>query len=242
MNASLRLAVQPAVVLVAVGGVLVWAFARPLTAMQRASLTPATLAEATGRQAAIVAAVALLVAAAAIPLGTALSRKRLARLAPVFLALANIGAAAPAIGLIVLSYLATGSTGFATAVVPIAVYAVLPVLRNTILGFRQIDPALRDAARGVGMSPATVLWRIEFPLALPFVLAGLRVALVLAAGTSTLAFLVGAGGLGQLVDTGYKLRDNVSLVVGAVLAGALALLVDWLGALAEHLLGPKGLR
>ena len=74
------------------------------------------------------------------------------------------------------------------------------------------------------------------------ILAGLRTSLVLAVGTATLCFLVSAGGLGILIDTGYKLRDNVTLVVGAVLAVSLALLIDWLGALAETYLGPKGLR
>ena len=92
------------------------------------------------------------------------------------------------------------------------------------------------------MSNMGILRRIEFPLAVPFILAGLRTSLVLAVGTATLSFLVGAGGLGVLIDTGYKLNQPLILVVGAVLAVALALLVDWLGALAEAYLGPKGLR
>jgi osmoprotectant transport system permease protein len=92
------------------------------------------------------------------------------------------------------------------------------------------------------MSSLTVLRQLEFPMAVPYILAGLRTSLVLAVGTATLCFLVSAGGLGILIDTGYKLRDNVTLVVGAVLAVSLALLIDWLGALAETYLGPKGLR
>jgi osmoprotectant transport system permease protein len=92
------------------------------------------------------------------------------------------------------------------------------------------------------MSPSSVLRRIELPLAVPLILAGLRTSLVLAVGTATLAFFVAGGGLGVLIDTGDKLARYSVLIVGAVLAMALALLVDWLGGLAEEFLGPRGLR
>lgn len=237
----LRLLVQPALVVVLAAGVLVWAFARELTATQRASVNPRNIATVTWQHLLITGTVVLIVVAVAVPLGTLLTRPGYRRLAPIFVGIANIGAAAPAIGLIVLCYLVTRTTGFWVGVAPIALYSLLPVLRNTILGYQQVDPALIDAGRGQGMSAATVLRRIEFPLAVPFILAGLRTSLVLAVGTATLSFLVSAGGLGILIDTGYKLRDNVTLVLGAVLAVALALLVDWLGALAERYLGPRGL-
>ncbi|GAA5042460.1 ABC transporter permease [Nocardia callitridis] len=238
----LRLFIQPVVVLLLAAGVLVWAFARELTATQQASLTVANVATVTWQHILITVTVVVIVVAIAVPLGTLLTRPGYRRLAPFFVGIANIGAAAPAIGLIVLFYLATRTTGFWIGVAPIAFYALLPVLRNTILGYQQVDPTLIDAGRGQGMSARTVLRRIEFPLAIPYILAGLRTSLVLAVGTATLSFLVSAGGLGILIDTGYKLRDNVTLVVGAVLAVALALLVDWLGALAEQYLGPKGMK
>ncbi|WP_040782330.1 ABC transporter permease [Nocardia pneumoniae] len=238
----IRLFAQPVIVLVLTAGVLVWAFARDLTATQQASLNAGTIATVTRQHVLITATVALIVVTVAVPLGTLLTRPGFRRLAPVFLGIANIGAAAPAIGLIVLFYLATHTTGFWIGVAPIAFYSLLPVLRNTILGYQQVDRTLIDAGRGQGMSASTVLRRIEFPLAVPYILAGLRVSLVLAVGTATLSFLVSAGGLGILIDTGYKLRDNVTLVVGAVLAVALALLVDWIGALAEEFLGPRGLK
>ena len=238
----IRLFVQPALVLILVAGVLIWAFARELTATQQASLSAGNIATLTWQHVLISVAVVTIVVVVAVPLGTMLTRPRFRRLTPIFVGLANIGAAAPAIGLLVLFYLATRQTGFWIGVLPIAFYALLPVLRNTILGYQQVDPALVDAGKGQGMSKLTVLRRVEFPLAVPYILAGLRTSLVLAVGTATLCFLVSAGGLGILIDTGYKLRDNVTLVVGAVLAVALALLVDWLGALAERFLGPKGLR
>ncbi|WP_330228642.1 ABC transporter permease [Nocardia sp. NBC_00508] len=238
----IRLLVQPVVVLALTAGVLVWAFARDLTMTQQASLNAANIATVTRQHVLITATVVLIVIAIAVPLGTLLTRPGFGRLAPLFVGIANIGAAAPAIGLIVMFYLATRTTGFWIGVAPIAFYSLLPVLRNTILGFQQVDRMLVDAGRGQGMSAATVLRRIEFPLAVPYILAGLRTSLVLAVGTATLSFLVSAGGLGILIDTGYKLRDNVTLVVGAVLAVSLALLVDWLGALAEEFLGPRGLK
>ncbi|NKY57438.1 ABC transporter permease [Nocardia flavorosea] len=237
-----RLLVQPVLVVLLTVGVLVWALRRDLTVTQQASLSAGNIAAVTWQHVLISATVVLIVIAVAVPLGTLLTRPGYRRLAPFFVGIANIGAAAPAIGLIVLFYLATRTTGFWIGVAPIAFYSLLPVLRNTILGYQQVDPLLIDAGRGQGMSAATVLRRIEFPLAVPYILAGLRTSLVLAVGTATLSFLVSAGGLGILIDTGYKLRDNVTLVVGAVLAVALALLVDWLGAVAERMLGPRGLR
>ncbi|MFI7002856.1 ABC transporter permease [Nocardia sp. NPDC050175] len=238
----IRLFVQPVVVLLLTAGVLVWAFARDLTTTQQASLNTHNIVTVTWQHILISATVVLIVIVIAVPLGTVLTRPGYRRLAPLFVGIANIGAAAPAIGLIVLFYLATRTTGFWIGVAPIAFYSLLPVLRNTILGYQQVDQTLTDAGRGQGMSALTVLRRIEFPLAVPYILAGLRTSLVLAVGTATLSFLVSAGGLGILIDTGYKLRDNVTLVVGAVLAVALALLVDWLGALAEQFLGPRGLK
>ncbi|WP_069164202.1 ABC transporter permease [Nocardia altamirensis] len=238
----IRLFFQPVIVLALTAGVLVWAFARDLTITQQASLNADNIVSVTWQHVLISATVVLIVIVVAVPLGTLLTRPRYRRLAPIFVGIANIGAAAPAIGLIVLFYLVTRTTGFWIGVAPVAFYSLLPVLRNTILGYQEVDSTLIDAGRGQGMSALTVLRRIEFPLAVPYILAGLRTSLVLAVGTATLSFLVSAGGLGILIDTGYKLRDNVTLVVGAVLAVALALLVDWLGALAEQFLGPRGLK
>ncbi|WP_067702901.1 ABC transporter permease [Nocardia jejuensis] len=238
----IRLLAQPVLAIGLCAGVLWWAFARDLTLTQQASLTAGNIATVTRQHVLITVTVVAIVVAIAVPLGTLLTRPRFRLLAPLFVGIANIGAAAPAIGLIVLFYLMTRTTGFWIGVAPIVLVSMLPVLRNTILGYQQVDPAVIDAGRGQGMSALTVLRRIEFPLAVPYILAGLRTSLVLAVGTATLSFLVSAGGLGILIDTGYKLRDNVTLWVGALLAVGLALLIDWLGALAERYLGPRGLR
>jgi osmoprotectant transport system permease protein len=233
---------QPIVIIALAVGVLWWAFSRDLTKTQKATINAAYVWKLIVQHLEITAMVTLIVLAVAIPLGILVTRHRFRWLAPVFIGIANIGQAAPAIGLLVLFFLVTASIGFWIGVLPLAFYSLLPVLRNTMLGLREVDPTIIDAARGQGMSPGRILWKIELPLAIPFILAGLRTSLVLAVGTATLAFLVNAGGLGILIDTGYKLRDNVTLILGSVLAVCLALTVDWLGALAERYLGPKGLR
>ncbi|ASO17730.1 osmoprotectant transport system permease protein [Actinoalloteichus hoggarensis] len=238
----LRLFIEPAIVLALIAGVLVWAFTRDLDDIEARNINFAVLTSLTWEHIQITAMVTLIVLLVAVPLGILVTRPWARLIAPVVLIIANIGQAAPAIGILVLFFLWTGQTGFWIVVLPTALYALLPVLRNTMIGIQQVDPSLLEAGRGVGMSNLTVLRRIELPLAVPFVLAGLRTSLVLAVGVATLAFFVGGGGLGELIDAGYKLGRPSVLVVGAALAMALALLVDWLGGLAERLLGPKGLR
>ncbi|PRY34897.1 ABC transporter permease [Umezawaea tangerina] len=238
----LRLLVQPIAVVVLVCGVLVWAFAQDLDSIEKQSLTASSLLSATWDHLVISFVVTALVLVVAVPLGVVLTRPWARRVAPVFLGIATIGQASPAIGVLVLFFLATGLEGLWAAVLPIAFYTLLPVLRNTMVGLQGVDPALIDAGRGIGMSTGAVLRRIELPLAVPLILAGLRTALVLAVGVATLAVFVNGGGLGLLIDTGYKLARFPVLITGAVLAVGLALLVDWLGAVAETYLGPKGLR
>ncbi len=220
-----------------------WAFIQDTDEVTARSINSTNILSLTWTHFLLSFAVAVIVIAIAVPLGVLLSRGWARKVVPVVVGIANVGQAAPSVGLLVLFFLLTGgSTGFWIAVLPIAFYALLPVLRNTIVGLQQVDPSLIDAGRGIGMSATGVLARIELPLAVPYILAGLRTALVLAVGTATLALFVGAGGLGEMIDTGYKLNDWTVMIVGAVLAMALALLVDWLGALAETYLSPRGLR
>ncbi|MEU9556995.1 ABC transporter permease [Streptomyces fumanus] len=176
----------------------------------------------------------------AIPLGVLLTRRMFRRATPVALAVANTGQATPAIGLLALLVIWLG-IGRRAALIGIIVYAILPVLANTIAGLRANDPTLLEAARGIGMSPLGVLLRVELPLAVPLILAGVRTALVLNVGTATLATFGGGGGLGVLITTGITSQRMPVLVLGSVLTVALALLVDWLASLAEVLLSPRGL-
>ena len=175
-----------------------------------------------------------------IPVGILLTRKRARWAQPPVLALANIGQSTPAIGLLVLLTIVT-QPGFRTAVIGLVAYSVLPVLRNTVVGIEQVDRSLVDAGRGMGMTSAAILGRVELPLAVPVILAGVRTALVLSVGVATLATFVNAGGLGDIIITGIKLQRTPVLVVGSVLTIVLALAFDWLGGLVEDVLRPRGL-
>jgi len=236
----LRLFIQPIAVIVIVAAVLVWVLSGTLNANEQETLNLPTILTLTGQHILITLVVSVLVVAIAVPLGVALTRPGLKWLSPVFLAIANIGQAAPALGVIVLFFLWSGIEGLWAVAIPLIFYTLLPVLRNTMVGIQQVDKSLIDAGRGIGMAASGVLFRVELPLAVPLILAGLRTALVLAVGTATLAFFVNGGGLGELIDTGYKLQLDSVMYVGAVLAIGLALLVDWLGGMAELWLAPKG--
>ncbi|MET9889317.1 ABC transporter permease [Streptomyces sp. NPDC006465] len=176
----------------------------------------------------------------AIPLGILLTRKAFRKLTPIAMTVANMGQATPAIGLLALLVIWLG-TGEKSALIGITIYAILPVLSNTIAGLKANDPTVLEAARGIGMSPLGVLTRVELPLAVPLILAGVRTALVLNVGTATLATFGGGGGLGVLITTGITTQRMPVLVLGAILTVALALLVDWLASLAELVLRPRGL-
>lgn len=176
----------------------------------------------------------------AIPLGILLTRKAFRKATPFAMALANMGQATPAIGLLALLVIWLG-TGQKAALIGITLYAILPVLANTIAGLNANDPTMLEAARGIGMSSLGVLSRIELPLAVPLILAGVRTALVLNVGTATLATFGGGGGLGVLITTGITTQRMPVLVLGSILTVSLALLVDWLASLVELLLRPRGL-
>ncbi len=176
----------------------------------------------------------------AVSAGVVLTRPFVRRVAPILVSIANIWQGVPSIGVLVLLAIFFG-LGFRTALVALIAYAFLPVLRNTMVGIRQVDRSVIEAGRGMGMSKTAVLFRIELPLAVPIMLAGIRTALVITIGTAALATFVGAGGLGTLIQTGIGLQRTPVLVTGAVLTSVLALFVDWLASVAEDILRPKGL-
>ena len=135
----------------------------------------------------------------------------------------------------------TVGIGFRPALFALVLYALLPVLRNTMVGLDRVDRFLIDAGRGMGLARSTILFRIELPLAVPVMLAGIRVALILNVGTATLATFTNAGGLGALIDTGVTLNRIPILLTGSVLTAVLALGVDWIAGLTERVLRPRGL-
>jgi osmoprotectant transport system permease protein len=182
----------------------------------------------------------VLVLAIAIPMGILLTRPFARSITPPAIAAFNIGQAIPSIGLIVLLAV-VWDIGYRPMVVALVAYTVLPVLRNTMVGLRQVDASVIEAARGMGMTKRAVLAKIELPLAVPIIMAGLRTALTINVGTATLGALVGAGTLGQLIVAGIVQNKQLILVVGAILVAVLALLVDYLAAIAEEELRPRGL-
>lgn len=188
----------------------------------------------------LVAVSSVVVIVLAIPIGVLLTRSGVRKASAVVLPLANFGQAIPSIG--VLTLLAIWfSVGFTYAVVALVLVSFLSVLRNTIVGIDGVDPSYIDAARGMGLSRTVVLFRVELPLAVPVILAGIRVALILNVGSAALATYTNAGGLGDLIEIGITLDRQPVLIAGGVLTACLALAIDWLAGLAERLLRPRGL-
>jgi osmoprotectant transport system permease protein len=127
-----------------------------------------------------------------------------------------------------------GGIGKRTAIVALVLYALLPILRNTFVGLTTIDPAVLEAAEAMGMTPAQVLLRVRFPLALAVILAGIRTATVITIGVATIAAAIGAGGLGTFIFRGVALVNDSLILAGAIPAALLALLADFLLSLLER--------
>jgi osmoprotectant transport system permease protein len=235
-----RWLLQPLICIAVVVAALLYVNNAAVSESERRSLAVSQLLTLLRQHMTVSLAATVLTCAVAIPLGIALTRGRFRRYSKPIITVAGFGQAAPAIGLIALGAVLFG-IGEAGAVIALTVYGALPIVANTVTGLDGVDPRLVEASRGMGMSAWSTLFRIELPLALPVIVAGVRTALVLIVGTAALASFTGAGGLGQLITTGIKLQQTVTLVVGAVLVAALALFIDWLARVAEIVAAPKGL-
>jgi len=133
-----------------------------------------------------------------------------------------------------------GGVGARTAIVALVVYALLPVIRNTVTGIRGIDPAVREAARGMGMTDGELLRLVELPLATAVIMAGVRVAAVVGVGVATIAAAVGAGGLGVYIFRGVATVNDTLILAGALPAALMALAIDaGLGVIERRLGGAK---
>lgn len=119
-----------------------------------------------------------------------------------------------------------GGVGASTAIVALSLYALLPILRNTCTGIAEVDPAVVESARGMGMTPRQILWQVELPLAAPVMLAGIRVATVISIGVATIAAAIGAGGLGVFIFRGVAMVNNQVILAGAIPAAMLAIGAD----------------
>lgn len=171
-----------------------------------------------------------------LPLGVAASRN--AALRRWSLGAANVMQTVPSLALFGFLIPFTG-IGMRTAVIALALYALLPILRNTCAGIAGVDRAVLEAARGMGMTSAQMLWQVELPLASGVILAGVRVAAVICVGVATIAAAIGAGGLGTFIFQGLSMVNNNVILAGAIPAALLAILADAVLGLAERRLAPR---
>jgi osmoprotectant transport system permease protein len=148
----------------------------------------------------------------------------------------------PALALLAFLIPLTGRIGAVPAFIALAIYALLPIVRNTHTALRQISRGMGEAAQSLGMRAGTILTKIELPLAAPTILAGIKTSAVINVGTATIAAFIGAGGFGERIVTGLALNDHAMLLAGAIPAAALALLIEGAFRLGERWVTPEGLR
>jgi osmoprotectant transport system permease protein len=174
----------------------------------------------------ISAAAVLLGALVALPVGVLMGST--GRGGGVVVVLSNVSRAVPTLAL--LTVFAVTPLGFSdtATILALALFALPPMLTNTFVGFREVDRDVREAARAMGMSRGQVVTRVEFPLALPLVMTGVRTAAVQVVATATLAALVGGGGLGRIINLGFGQQNYPVMIAGALLVAALALLTELL--------------
>ncbi len=179
-----------------------------------------------------------------VPIGIAITQNQ--RVADIVLYVASIIMTIPSIAMFgvmipILSLINQG-IGYLPAVIAVFLYSQLPIIRNSYTAIRSVDPALREAARGMGMTTWQRLYRVEIPIALPIIMAGIRIAVVINIGIAAIAAYIGAGGLGMLIRSGITQTDPRQLIAGALAVSVLAIVADFVLMLLQHRLTPRGLR
>lgn len=186
----------------------------------------------------LVGAAMLLAIVIGVPLGILVTRRPW--LSKPILGSANIAETIPSLALFgfLLPVPWLGDRAGRLAVVALTLYALLPIIRNTAAGIAGVDPAIREAARGMGMTAKQILFRVELPLSLSTLLAGIRIATVLTIGIATIAAAVGAGGLGEFIFRGLAMVNDQLILAGAIPAALLALAADFFLSVLEKRLRP----
>lgn len=184
------------------------------------------MAQLTGEHFILVLVSMAIAAGAGLPLGILLTRRPSLR--PPLLGFANVMQTIPSLALFgfLIPIPLIGGIGKRTAIVALVLYALLPILRNTLAGILGVDPAVRESAIAMGMTGRQLLWQVELPLAAPTIIAGVRIATVTTIGTATIAAAIGAGGLGVFIFRGIASVDTTQILAGAIPAALLALLSD----------------
>lgn len=184
------------------------------------------MAQLTGEHFILVLVSMAIAVGAGLPLGILLTRRPSLR--PPLLGFANVMQTIPSLALFgfLIPIPLIGGIGKRTAIVALVLYALLPILRNTLAGILGVDPAVRESAIAMGMTGRQLLWQVELPLAAPTIIAGVRIATVTTVGTATIAAAIGAGGLGVFIFRGIASVDSTQILAGAIPAALLALLSD----------------
>jgi osmoprotectant transport system permease protein len=172
------------------------------------------------------------------PVGVLLTRRP--ALSKPVLAIANVLQTIPSLALFgfLIPLLGTHGIGRVPAILALFLYSLLPIIRNTFTGINGVDPGVREAARGMGMTDWQILTKVEMPLSMSVIIAGVRVATVISIGTATIAAAIGAGGLGTYIFRGLRMNDNNLILAGAVPAALMALAADWVLGWIEKTLTP----
>lgn len=169
----------------------------------------------------------------AFPLGILLTRRICRKIAPRVVAIINIAQTIPSLAIIAL-FVGVLGIGAPTAILALWLYSLLPILNNTMVGIMEVDKDIIEAARGMGMQPRRILWKVELPLAMPIILAGIRTSVTITIGTAILGAFVGAGGLGDFIISGNNVSRWQVLILGATLPALMALFTDYLFGLLEE--------
>ena len=160
------------------------------------------------------------------PIGIFLTGKK--KMATIVIGVINVIQTIPSIGMLTILLIVMG-LGENTVIATVVLYSLLPIVNNTVVGINSVDPLYIDSARGVGMSRFQTLYMVEIPLALPIILAGIRNALVISVGITTIGSFVGAGGLGDIILRGINITNGEPIIIiGALLCALIALMMDWL--------------
>ena len=183
-------------------------------------------------------AAVLLACLAGIPTGFLITNNK--RVASVVIGAANTIQTIPSLALFAFSIPLFG-IGADNAIFALFLYALLPIIKNTLIGIRNVSPTMIEAARGEGMSRAQIMFQVQIPLAISVIMGGVRIATVTGIGIATIATLIGAGGLGQLIYQGIGMMNYEMIFAGAICSAALALMADFLLGLVEKKLTSKGI-
>lgn len=161
----------------------------------------------------------------ALPVGILLTRQRFKRWLPGIIAFFNIAQGLPSLAMVAI-FLPIMGVGFMPAVAALTLYALLPIIRNTIAGIANINPDIIEAGKGMGMPPLKLLLKIELPLALPVIIAGIQTSAVVTVGTATISDLIGGGGLGRLIFKGITMFEPAMILAGSILSAIIAIVLD----------------